>query len=218
MGNIGAVVLAAGGSTRLGEPKQLLILGDGETLVHSAVRAAREAGCARICVVTGAVHDQVASAVSGLHPTVAHNRDWARGIGSSIRLGVTRLSDVTAIVLLTCDQPALDAEIIRALLSRHEHAEAAIIASHYANTLGTPALFPRSYFPALRSLPDDSGAKLLIEKSLERVESVDFPQGAFDLDSPLDLQTWRKRRPHSSQASHSRELKEKESRFSLGDQ
>ena len=206
MGDIGAVILAAGGSARLGQPKQLLILGDGETLVHSAVRSALEAGCAKVCVVTGAAHDQVAAAVSDLHPTIAHNRYWSRGIGSSIRHGVSRLSDVSAIVLLTSDQPALDAEIVRTLLSRHAQHESAIVASHYANTLGTPALFPRSYFPALRFLPDKCGAKFLIEANRGRVEVVLFAEGAFDVDWPSDLQTWRKRwsrslRTHTSETA-----------------
>jgi len=191
MGDIGAIVLAAGGSCRLGQPKQLLTLSDRETLVHSAVRSAREADCAKVCVVTGAAHDQVAAAVSDLHPTIARNPDWSRGIGTSIRVGVSQLSDLSAIVLLTCDQPSLDAQIIRALISRHEETGPAIIASHYANTLGTPALFPRSYFPKLQSLPDKAGAKILIEMAIERVERVDFPAGAFDLDSPSDLRAWR---------------------------
>jgi molybdenum cofactor cytidylyltransferase len=196
MGDIGAVVLAAGGSSRLGQPKQLLIFSNGETLVHSAVRAAREGGCAKVCVVTGAVHEEVAKAVADLNPMIVRNREWSRGIGSSIRLGVAELSDVFAIVLLTCDQPALDAEIVRALITRYQQTKPAIIASHYANTLGTPALFSRPYFAALQSLPDKNGAKSLIEMNRGRVEHVDFPDGRFDIDSPLDLRTWHRTLRH----------------------
>jgi molybdenum cofactor cytidylyltransferase len=193
MADVGAVVLAAGGSSRLGEPKQLLAFANGETLVHSAARAAREGGCKKVCVVTGASHDRVAQAVFDLRPIVIRNRNWSRGIGGSIRLGVSRLPDVSAIVFLTCDQPGLDAEIIRALIARHEETGRAIVASRYANALGTPALFERSCFAALQNLPDESGAKSLIETEPSQVAQIDFPAGALDLDSPADLQMWRDR-------------------------
>lgn len=194
MGHVAAIVLAAGGSSRLGEPKQLLVI-EGETLVHSAVRVAQEGGCELVCVVTGEAHEQVAQAVSDLDPIVVRNRTWTRGIGSSIRLGVQQLAvrDVSAIILLACDQPALGVDIICAIIARHEETGQAIIASRYAGTLGIPALFDRSCFEELQSLADDRGAKALIEADAARVALIEFPKGALDLDSPADVQTWRAR-------------------------
>ncbi len=195
MGDIGAIVLAAGGSRRLGRPKQLLVSAAGETLVHAAVRAAQEAGCKIVGVVTGEEGERVARAVADLHPRVILNDTWARGIGSSIRHGVEQLaeSDFSALVLLACDQPEVDAAIVHALIAKYKKTGCAIIASRYAGTLGIPALFDRTCFGELQSLPDESGAKTLIVAEATRVAHVDFAGGAFDLDSAVDVQAWRDR-------------------------
>jgi molybdenum cofactor cytidylyltransferase len=192
VGDVGAIVLAAGNSSRLGQPKQLVPFSDGETLVHSAVRAAQEAGC-DTGVITGAWHERIAKAVGDLHPRIVRNDQWQRGIGSSIRAGVARFTGYRALVLLACDQPRVDAAVVRALISRFEETGRAIVASRYANTAGIPALFDRSCYPTLQRLPDKSGGKFLIEADPTRVELIDFPAGAFDLDSPADLTTWRDR-------------------------
>ena len=97
MRRIGGIVLAAGGSTRLGEPKQLLEF-DGETLVHAAVRAAQEGGCDVVCVVTGHASTAVENAVADLRPLLVHNEDWQRGMGSSIRLGLNIIQPASAVV------------------------------------------------------------------------------------------------------------------------
>jgi molybdenum cofactor cytidylyltransferase len=193
MGSVGAIVLAAGNSRRLGKPKQLLEF-NGQTLVHSAVRAAVGGGCEIVCVVTGAERESVESAVSDLHPVLVHNDEWERGIGSSIRSGVQRLRDCSALVLLTCDQPALDSRIVRALICTHEKTGRPIAASHYAETLGVPALFSCDCFEELLRLPDDHGAKTLIAADPNRVAEIEFADGDLDIDTLKDLQTWRSRR------------------------
>jgi molybdenum cofactor cytidylyltransferase len=192
MGNIGAVVLAAGGSTRLGRPKQLLEI-NGETLVHSAVRAALEAGCDAVSLVTGANREAVERTVNDLHPLIVHNDDWHCGIGSSIRCGVQQIRDCAAVVLLACDQPALDADIVRALIDTHKESGRQIVASRYANTLGIPALFGRECFAELLCLPDDRGAKHILEADPKRIAHIEFPGGELDLDTPADFAVWRER-------------------------
>src|SRR5690242_8005306 len=109
----GAVILAAGSSRRLGQPKQLIEF-RGETLVHRMVRAGKEAGCDPVIVVTGAFHESITASVADLHSLVVRNENWARGIGSSIRVGVAQLTahDLNVIILLTCDQPAVDSTVI----------------------------------------------------------------------------------------------------------
>jgi molybdenum cofactor cytidylyltransferase len=191
MGNIGAVVLAAGSSSRLGQPKQLLDF-EREPLVHRVVRAAQEAGCAPVVLVTGALHEDLERAVADLHPRVIENQHWSRGLGSSIRLGIEQLSeaDVNAAMLLACDQPAVHSGVVRALIQEHERSGQPIVASHYAETLGIPALFHRSCFDELLRLPDAHGAKMLIQSDLLRVARIEFPGGVLDLDTPGDLLAW----------------------------
>jgi molybdenum cofactor cytidylyltransferase len=93
-----------------------------------------------------------------------------------------------AVVLVACDQPFVDARTIAALLAEQATSGKAIVASSYANTLGIPALFGRSCFEALLALPDDSGAKALIESRPDDVAQIEFEQGAIDIDTPADFQ------------------------------
>jgi len=190
MRSIGGIILAAGGSTRLGQPKQLLEF-HGETLVHASVRAAQEGGCDRVCVVTGHAREAVEKAVADLRPLLVHNENWQRGMGSSVRVGVSAVQAASAFVLLACDQPAVDAEVIRSLIELHHRTGRAIVASHYSGTLGIPALFHASVFNELQTLPDDRGAKAVIERNIAEVTRLEFAAGALDVDSPHDLRTWR---------------------------
>jgi molybdenum cofactor cytidylyltransferase len=190
MRRIGGIILAAGGSRRLGQPKQLLEF-HGETLVHASVRAAQEGGCDRVCVVTGHAREAAEKSVADLCPLLVHNEDWRRGMGSSIRLGGAAIQPVSAVVLLACDQPAVDAAVVRSLIEMHHRTGAAIVASHYSGTLGIPALFDDSHFSSLQNLPDDRGAKAVIEANLAAVTSLEFPAGSLDVDSPEDLRAWR---------------------------
>ena len=202
MRNVGAVILAAGGSSRLGQPKQLLTF-RGETLVGRAVRAADAAGCAPIVVVVGEIREEIERSLAirdsriasspgderVTAPTVVENAEWQSGIGTSIRRGLEQLPKSTeAAVLLTCDQPFLDAAIVRQLIAAHEETDNPIVASSYANTLGVPALFHRSCFGALLALPDDAGAKAFILSRRGEVASISFPRGEIDIDTPEDLE------------------------------
>ncbi|HMH11874.1 MAG TPA: nucleotidyltransferase family protein, partial [Edaphobacter sp.] len=104
--SVAAVVLAAGSSSRLGEPKQLVRLG-GENLLERAVRVACEAGCAPVVVVLGAGAEMIRSQCSMGDARVLVNEGWEEGMASSIRLGMGILEDVEGVVLMTCDQPAV---------------------------------------------------------------------------------------------------------------
>jgi molybdenum cofactor cytidylyltransferase len=187
MSNSGAVVLAAGGSSRLETPKQLIKF-RGETLVRRAVRAAADAQCAPVVVVVGENGEAIEAELRGTSAVVVPNPEWQRGLGTSIRCGLRQVADsVEAIVLLTCDQPLVDDAVIAELIATRERTGKPIVASRYANTLGVPALFDRSCFAALLALPDDSGAKALIASRPDDVAIVDFEPGAVDIDTPEDL-------------------------------
>jgi molybdenum cofactor cytidylyltransferase len=187
MCNIAAVVLAAGGSSRLGERKQLLKF-RGETLVRRAVRAASESECDPIVVVVGEIVAAIRDELRASEAIVVENPGWAGGMGTSIRRGLEAVpASVRAVVLLTCDQPLVDAPVLAQLIAARKKTGKPIIACCYANTLGVPALFDRSCFAALLKLPDDSGAKRLIASRAD-VASIAFEEGAVDVDTPEDFE------------------------------
>lgn len=191
MRNLAAIILAAGGSGRFGRPKQLLSF-RGESLVRRAVRAASEGGCERIAVVAGEEGDLIEIELRETPASLVQNPEWKRGLGTSIRRGLQHLLDTQpepgAVVLLACDQPFVDAGTVAMLIKKQEASGKPIVASAYADTLGIPALFDRSCFESLLALPDDSGAKALIESSLHDVAQVEFKEGAIDVDTPADFE------------------------------
>jgi molybdenum cofactor cytidylyltransferase len=187
---IGAVILAAGASTRMGRPKQLLQF-CGQTLVRRGASVAVEAGCRPVVVVTGAHAVATRDALSGLDVQEAENQQWPSGISSSIRVGVeavVRASPQTAaIILMLCDQPFVTQELIARIVAAHRETGRSIIASRYGGSYGVPALFGKKYFAQLTALEDALGAKRLIQKQIADVQLVDFPQGEIDIDTPDDL-------------------------------
>ena len=191
MQKIGAVILAAGESSRFGRPKQLVQF-RGKSLVRRVVDAAKDASCSVIVVVLGSKREQIERELKETDAIVAENRDWRRGIGSSIRVGVesavNQAPDIEAIVLLTCDQPFVKTDTIERLIVMREKTKKAIVASSYSETLGVPALFDRSCFQELLTLPDDSGAKSIILSNHERVAELLFPEGKIDIDTAADYE------------------------------
>jgi molybdenum cofactor cytidylyltransferase len=194
MRNVGAVILAAGGSSRFGQPKQLLRY-RGETLIRRVVRAAEEADCEPIVVVVGKNADAIRQELSGTRASLIENGEWQRGIGSSIRCGVHQIAGSTdAAILLTCDQPLVDRNVIARLIAAQEESGKPIVASSYANTRGVPGLFLRSCFNALLALPDNLGAKKIIEEQAGDVASVTFEEGAIDIDTAEDFERLKRNR------------------------
>lgn len=190
MHSVAAIVLAAGASTRLGQPKQLLRV-NGESLVRRAVRGAAEGGCAPIVVVAGAAAAAVQEDLRDAPAEIVVNDQWQLGLGTSIKAGVQHLvrscTDLNAVVILACDQPFVDAEIIAELLREFRNSGTSIVTASYRGTLGIPALFARSRFNDLFALADDAGAKALIAADRSRVARIEFEPGAIDIDTPADL-------------------------------
>jgi molybdenum cofactor cytidylyltransferase len=188
---VAAVVLAAGGSTRFGKPKQLAIF-QGEPFVRRIAAAAKGAGCAPIVVVVGADAAQITSVLAGLPVSIAEHPNWSNGLGSSIAVGVkhaaTIAADLDAAILLACDQPLVNAAALRQLIQLHLEKGKPIVASAYAETLGIPALFNRSYFADLLQLKGDSGAKGIILARRHDVASFNFPGAAIDIDTTADYE------------------------------
>ena len=188
---VAAIILGAGASRRLGEPKQLVRF-RGETLLERAVRLAEEAGASPAITVLGAHFFEICQAIPQRNSIRVLNDRWQQGIASSIHAGLNALAAIksatSGVLLLPCDQPRLTAEHLRALLEAFaSNAEAAIVASRYAGTLGIPAIFPRSIFPRLLKLRGDQGARGLLVKPLCELIAVEFAGGEIDIDTPEDL-------------------------------
>ena len=190
LAGVGAVILAAGASTRMGVPKQLLQFG-GETMLRRAASVALKAGCRPVVVVTGANAAAARKALRGLDVREAENQQWESGISSSVRVGIEALVTVNpqaaAVVLMLCDQPFVTPEIIARIVAAHIETGRSIVASRYGGTYGVPALFGKVHFAELATLEGAAGAKQVIQKHLPKVYLLPFPEGEIDIDTPDDL-------------------------------
>lgn len=187
---VGAVVLAAGSSSRMGAPKQSLRF-RGEALLRRAALAALGAGCRPVVVVTGAHAERSRAELRGLGVLEAVNAGWAAGMSSSIRAGVEALlvadADTAAVVLMLCDQPHVTPEVVAALVEAHRSTRSPVVASAYGGGYGAPALFGRELFAELALLEGGSGAKQVIERHASGARFVPFEGGEVDVDTPDDF-------------------------------
>ena len=192
---VGVVLLAAGGSSRLGRPKQLL-MHEGKTLVRRAAEAAVAAKCGPVVVVLGAQAETVTAELTGLPARTVRNTDWSAGMGSSLRVGLKALDSeegvgaapaVDAALVMLCDQLRVDVGHLRALVEAFTRTRASIVASGYEGTRGVPALFSRALFPELEALAPDQGARGVIARDPSRVAEVALAGGGEDVDTAEDL-------------------------------
>ena len=194
--NIGTLILAAGSSSRMGRSKQLLEI-NGETMLCRCVKVALAANPENVVVVLGANEKPHREVIEKLPVKIISNHFWKTGMGSSIKTGLNYLIqsgvELDAVMILVCDQPSVSSEHLQRLIDTFTGTQKPIVASAYASSSGVPALFGRSFFSNLLLLADDHGAKKLIQQFPERVELVDFPEGADDLDTEEDFQKYLKK-------------------------
>ena len=187
---VGAVVLAAGSSSRMGSPKQTLRF-RGESLLRRAALAALGAGCRPVVVVTGAHAELSRRELDGLDVLEVFNPRWETGMASSIRAGIGGLvsadADAAAAVLLLCDQPHVMAEVISRLVAAHRATGSPVVASTYGGSFGVPALFSRTLFAELTRLEGMSGAKKVIKRHASEAHFLPFRGGEVDVDTPDDF-------------------------------
>ena len=187
---VGAVILAAGASSRMGSPKQTLQY-RGESLLRRAALAALGAGCRPVVVVTGANAELSRRELYGLDVREVSNPRWETGMASSVRAGVEALvgadADAGAAVLLLCDQPHVTAEVISDLVAAHRATGTLVVASAYGGSFGVPALFGRALFVELAQLEGAAGAKQVIKRYAAEAHFLPFPGGEVDVDTPDDF-------------------------------
>ncbi len=188
MGRASVVVLAAGSSSRLGRPKQLVRIAD-RSLIRIATEAAIGSGAEEVIVVLGAHAKLIEPEIADLGVRTLINDRWSEGMGCSIATGIGGVADQSDVALvMLCDQPTVDAQHLSSLLERAYARKADIVATSYEGLLGVPCVFSRRLFPELLALQKDAGARDLIRSRDGGVECVLFRYEQIDVDTIADLQ------------------------------
>lgn len=189
--NCAIVILAAGTSSRLGSPKQLLSY-KGKTLLRHAVDTALQTGCQSVFVVLGASIDLLRNEVKDKPVIVIENSGWQEGLASSIRCGMGNIASTIlrpdCVIFMVCDQPYVNSSLLLSLLEKKQETGKPIVACCYNDKIGTPALFHKSFFPALMQLKGDAGAKKIIQEYGNESVTVLFPEGIIDIDTLADYE------------------------------
>ena len=187
---VGGLLLAAGGSTRFGSPKQLAEF-QGKTLLRRAAEAIAGSGCSPVVVVLGANVEDSLVEISDLdlHPVI--NSNWQTGMSSSIKAGLVELTSLEpaldAVLFALMDQPLITDEHLSQFAERFQKDRPPIIASVYNGITGVPALFSRELFDELFKLEGEKGARALIRDRADLV-TIPLEEAAVDVDTPGDHQ------------------------------
>lgn len=186
-GRHAVVVLAAGGSVRLGRPKQLLTR-DGETLVHRMVRLAASTSPSQLLVIVGANRDAIAASVADLDCTCIANKDWQQGLSTSLRMAGIHLSaQADPVLVLACDQPALEGHHLQALLEGARSAESGCAATLHGDAPGVPAVVPSAWFDQTHAAGDRGFGSRLRQLPAEAVFGLVASELLLDVDDLQDL-------------------------------
>lgn len=184
-GKIGGILLAAGGSSRLGRPKQLVEF-QGKTLIRRAAETLVNSQCDHIVVVLGAEIEHSAIQIADLAVSRCINENWQSGMSSSIIAGLRSViqiePDLDAVVITLCDQPHVTSADIDSLIAAFRSSRTAIVAARYEDTTGVPALFSSELYPELFKLTGDKGARGLL-KQPNVVLTVEIEKAAVDIDT-----------------------------------
>jgi molybdenum cofactor cytidylyltransferase len=187
--DIACVVLAAGGSRRLGRPKQLVRHRLRPLVVHAVTGVRSVLPAATLIVVVGAEALKVRLVLRRTHCTmrVAANPGWADGLATSLGIGIAAVPrGARAVLVLLVDQPRVGPAALERLLTAWRKRPGVPAAARYEGRAGAPAILPRRHWRALRSLHGDEGARALLRQG-DTLTLVDIPEAALDIDTPADL-------------------------------
>jgi CTP:molybdopterin cytidylyltransferase MocA len=184
----GLILLAAGGSRRMGRAKQMLPIQDKPLLRFVAERVVR-AAVSPVVIVLGAESEKIAPTLAGLPVHLALNSAWAEGMGSSLRVGVNALLErapqLNALIVALGDQPGLPDGHLDQLIARYRQGGCSLVASQTGPRRVPPVLFGRDWFPRLRQLAGDAGAREILRE--DRPDFASMPlEDNTDLDTPED--------------------------------
>jgi len=184
------IILAAGPSSRMQQPKQLLAYGNQSLLMHTIAEAQKS--LMPVVVVLGAYSEEIMADISDLEIDVVVNKNWKSGMASSIKAGIEKAKaiyeNMQNSILAVCDQPYISSLLFQELVDEKKRTAKNIVACSYANTFGTPCLFDKKYFDELLQLKGDHGAKHLLQKCSQDVASIHFEKGQVDVDTKSDYE------------------------------
>jgi molybdenum cofactor cytidylyltransferase len=185
--SLGAVLLAAGSSSRLGRPKQLVSI-DGQLLVRRQAQLLENLRVASTIVVTGAVESEVHQALDGIPVQFVHNPNWEMGMGNSLACGIRQLPEkVRGVLVLLCDQWQVDGDDLKSLIDVWSEQPLSAVAAQWNNIVGPPVIFPRSLFDRLSRLKGEQGARQVLRRGKTEIKKVQMEHASHDLDVPADL-------------------------------
>jgi len=185
----GVIILAAGSSSRLGRPKQLIEF-QGKKLIQKAIEEAQKSKADALVVVLGWNSELIKSTFDSKQIPFVINENWEEGMASSMQAGLSFLMEneqPDQVILILVDQPFVDANLLNRLILEKERTGKGIVACAYSETLGVPAIFDQKYFEELLMLKGTDGAKKVILRNKADVFEIEFPLGAVDLDTEEDL-------------------------------
>ena len=187
----GIINLAAGASTRLGKPKQLLQY-RGKTLLAHAINEAVNSNADAVVVVLGKDANLFKKELDEKKVRVAINSSWEEGMASSLRLGLdTLLNDkpyIDAVIFMVCDQPHISSSVLNELITTQQKTTKQIVTCNYGDSMGPPALLHKKYFEGLMKLSGDTGARKIIQQNMNDMTTILFPEGGIDIDTEEDYE------------------------------
>lgn len=187
------LILAAGNSSRLGQPKQLIEF-EGQTLIERITETALLI-TDDILIILGGNFELIIPKLERFNDTIStiFNPDWQQGMGTSIRIGVENLAEKSDLILiLLSDQPFISTVLLQNMLQIFVKYRNPIVCCVYNQKLGVPMLFNKSVFPELLKLSGDIGAKSFLHLYKNNISTIDFPEGIIDVDTLEDLVKLRK--------------------------
>ena len=186
---ISILILAAGSSSRLGQPKQLVEF-EGQTLIERITHTSLSVSD-KVSIVLGANIELIKPKLLTFSDriNIIENPDWQEGMGTSVRIGMENLAQKSdAVIILLSDQPLISQVLLQNMMQTFAEKKYPIVACDYGEQLGVPILFDKSFFPELLKLKGEQGAKSFLKNYPEKIASVSFKEGLFDIDTPEDLQ------------------------------
>ncbi|HLH73021.1 MAG TPA: nucleotidyltransferase family protein [Chloroflexota bacterium] len=183
---VGGILLAAGTSSRLGQPKQLLDF-HGKPLVRQVAEQALKSRLGRLHVVVGYHADEVRTALSGLAIEIVDNHSYQSGQSTSLRTGLLSIPrDLKAAMILLTDQPFVDSHLIDQLIGLYEESGALIVAPQYKGRRGNPVIFDQKLHSEILTVVGDTGARDVIARHRDQLVTLELTS-----DQPfLDVDTW----------------------------